>query len=145
MSSAIAQRECDVFSRYLGGSGPTPYVLTKYLAGAASMPAAGAQAGRLIDRWLLAVARSSPTAARFADSYARIFRPHGPLRHRLVLLLAILENSPGFHTQLDHATLGTPIRILLGLGVTGVGFVLRLVVGLACFGPVHLLSGTAHD
>jgi hypothetical protein len=143
--TAALERECEVFCHYLTGSAATEYVVRKYVAGHASMPAAGTRVDRLIDRWLLAVARTGPTPARFADSYARMLRPHGPLRHRLVLLLAILENSPGFHERLDHATRGAPMGIMLELGITGVGFVLRLALGLACFGPVHLVSGAARD
>ena len=139
------KRECEVFCRYLTGSAPTDYVVRKYLAGHAAMPAAGARAGRLVDRWLLVVAHTGPPGARLADSYARILRPHGPLRHRLVLLLAILENSPGFHERLDRATIGSPLGIMLELGLTGVGFALRLALGLACFGPVHLVSGATND
>ena len=145
MITTALERECDVFCRYLTGSVPTDYVVRKYLAGHAAMPAAGARAERLVDRWLLVVAHTGSPGARLADSYARILRPHGPLRHRLVLLLAILENSPGFHERLDHATIGSPVKILLELGLTGIGFVLRLVLGLACFGPVHLVSGATHD
>ena len=145
MTSSALPRECEVFCRYLGGSAPTDYVARKYLAGCAGMPAGGARVDRLIDRWLLTVAHSGTPGARLADSYARVLRPHGPLRHRLVLMLAILENSPGFHERLDRATIGSPLGIMLELGLTGVGFALRLALGLACFGPVHLVSGAAHD
>lgn len=145
MTTTALERECEVFCHYLTGSHGTGYVIQKYLAGHAAMPAAGRRGDLLIDRWLLVVARAGPTGARLADSYARILRPHGPLRHRLVLLLAILENSPGYHERLDHATIGSPVGILLELGLTGAGFVLRLLLGLACFGPVHIVSGTAHD
>jgi hypothetical protein len=109
------------------------------------MPAAGARVVSRIDRWLLQVALTGAAGARLADTYARIFRPHGPLRHRLVLLLAILENSPHFHEQLDRATLGSPLGIMLELGATGVGFLMRLALGLVCFAPVQLLSGSARD
>ncbi len=86
-----------MFCHYLTGSHGTGYVIQKYLAGQAAMPAAGRRVDLLIDRWLLVVARTGPAGARLADSYARILRPHGPLRHRLVLFLAILENSPCSH------------------------------------------------
>ncbi len=133
-------RECRVFARYLAGMPPTRYVLERYAAAQASLPTAPHQAPR-IDRLLLGVATPGVPLCRIADAYARWCRPRGLLRQKLVLALAVLENSPPAHRSLTAATTAPPLRILLGIAgslALGLG---ALLAGLIAFGPIHLVLG----
>jgi len=101
MNSAQLDRECRIFSRYLTGQPPTPYILEKYreyhrITGTF----AGLEENRF-DRLLVDLAARSPVLARIADSYASRFRKHGALRKKLVLLLALSECAPPACDYLD--------------------------------------------
>jgi len=137
--SGAATQECIVFTRYLTGIAPTPYVIEKYraLQGAAS---ALPDAADRLDRRLLQVAVRGPVRARIADAYARIFRPAGTLRRRLVLTFAILESSPGFHTRFTHGTVQGFAAALAGVAASAVSFLLCMAAGLPLFGPAHIAA-----
>jgi hypothetical protein len=79
---------------------------------------------------------------RVADAYARIFRPHGALRQKLTLLLAVLESAPATHREFTSggsgvaAAIGRSALSLLGFGVA-------FLTGLLLLGPVHLVLSRA--
>jgi hypothetical protein len=68
-------------------------------------------------RWLL-----GPTDAGLAW-----LDPHSPVRHRLVLMLAVLEASPHHHRRFLASP--WPRAALIGLGLKAVRAALRVVVG----------------
>lgn len=137
--AADVAAECRVFARYLTGADPSPYVLACYARGLAAA-SAGAPGDRL-DAALLAGARRGPWAARSADAYARFVRPFGPLRRRLVLLLAVLETAPGTSGAIHAADTGGPVPTLLRLAAEGLVFALALATGIVRFLPAHLGGG----
>ena len=133
--------ECHVYARYLADTNPTPYVVDAY---ARLRPTASRSAradARLIERSLLAASRWGAWPLRVADGYARFFLPRSVLRRRLVLMLAILENSPDGERQLNSGDEGSLVAVGARLMLTGVASVLCLAIGVVCFAPFHLLSG----
>ena len=131
--------ECRVFSRYLARQEPTLYVLSSYQRLCRLDPLSLAPLS-LIDRGSLGLARRGSVPARVADAYARIFRPYGPLRRRLILLLAILENSPPSDGPLNAAREGSRAGILVGMVLTLLAGGLALLAGILLLGPLHLGS-----
>ena len=134
----VLAEECRVFTRYLTGQPPTDYVVRKYQQGHQAIPYRLKGEEDAFDVFLAIAARRGPFMARIADAYARRARPHGVLRQKLSLLLAILENSPSDHRRFTAGGRG----ILLAWLVTGyclARFVFFTLVGTLFFGPLKLL------
>lgn len=125
-----------MFARYLSGREADDYVVRKYVE---LHPAAEQAAGsrHAIDDVLVRFAARGPVRARVADAYARIFRPHGLLRCKLVLAFAVLENSPGFHRPFTGGSGGSLVGGALRFVAAGTVFVLTLVVGVLLFLPAR--------
>ncbi len=139
LDPAVA-RECRVFTRYLARGLPSEYVLSCYGRLLASAREPGALAPPLIDRVLLGFARLGGPATRIADAYATRLRPYGPLRRRLILLLAILENAPPTAEPLNAARRGPVLGAGLGIAAALASSAGALLLGLVLLGPLHLLS-----
>jgi hypothetical protein len=139
LSSPLA-RECHVLTRYLAGTEATDYVLEKYQACHASLPKASKPPPPWFDQLLLAVARRGPLGAGLVDSYTRWFSPGCVVRYKLTLLLAVLENSPGFHGRVTSATIGTRWAVIGSLTLAGLREAVVLPVGVVMFGPLNLLA-----
>jgi hypothetical protein len=136
----ILEQECDVLSRYLTGSRPTPYLTRKYREGHQAIPFNTEPASDPFDAVLVMFARKSPWLARMADAYARRARPHGMLRQKLTLLLAITENAPPHYRDLTSGSShGSMSRALLSTTVSLGAFGLALTAGAFMLGPLHLL------
>jgi len=131
-------RECRALSRYLAGVEPTPSITSAYARGHARMPAAGPGAADAVDRLLLDAALAHPLLTRPADGYARLTRPTGLLRQKLVLLCAILESGPPAHGWFDTARTGSPALALARVLLTGLGSLTALAAGTAIFAVPHL-------
>jgi hypothetical protein len=137
---ALVEAECRVLTRFLVSQDPTPYVLDSYARLHRSATPPDADVARLIERALLSSARYGATAVGIADCYAKFFVPRSVLRCRLVMLLAILENSPRTERELNSAAEGSlwlfAVRVLL----VGISVALRLAAGIVLFLPWHALS-----
>ncbi len=133
------RREVGVFTRYLVGRPPDEAVASAYARGLAAVPVQGTS----WDRTLVAVARVHPAATRCADAYARFFARRGLLRHRLVLLAAILESRAPFAAAFDAPPPGSPVRVVLRLAWTGAVFMLAAAAGLLLLGPLHAAARAA--
>lgn len=138
-AGAAADAECRVFSRYIADLEPSDYVVRCYRR---ALPSATAAAGgdSAFDRILLEVGRLGALPLRVADGYSRCFRPRSALRCRLLLLLAILENSPPSAGRLNSARqgsfVGLCVRVAGALSLGGLSF----VAGVVLLGPLHLAS-----
>ena len=137
--------ECRAFTAYLTGLAPTAYVLEKYRLGHGRIPYLTQEPPQWVDRLLLRAAIHGSLLLRCADAYARILRPTGMLRQKLVLALAVLENSPPTHLRLNSAREGNPAVLALGILGRGLEFSITLLIGLVCFAPVHLVSALSPD
>ncbi|TFG52431.1 MAG: hypothetical protein E4H37_05990 [Gemmatimonadales bacterium] len=139
-SAEPLRREANIFTRYLLSRAPSDYVVDKYHQGHRVIPYLNGAGALPIDTLLVKVARRGVLSAWIADSYARIFRRSGPLRQKLVLLAAILESSPSFHSDMGGSTHANRLHVLVRLVVLGLGFAVRLPVAVLVFGPMHLLG-----
>jgi len=129
-------REFAVFARYLGTAVPGPQAEAAYLR---AEPMAAALAGDGVDRLLIGLARRSVAGCGVADAYARLARPHGPLRRRLVLTLAVLESTAGIHTAYDTARPSGTLTAWLAIGARGIRWLLRTGIAVLALAPFHIM------
>ncbi len=132
--------ECRIFTRYLASQEPSDYIREHYARCHALIPCRDASSVDAVDRMLLHAARRGPIATRIADAYARFARPNGALRQKLVLMLAVLENSPETHTRFDTASTGGIFQAGLVVVAAGVAGAASLAAGVLLLGPLHLFA-----
>lgn len=136
------EAECRAFTRYLIRQAADPYIVARYQDGHRGIPFRRAGRRDAVDGMLVLFASHGGWRVRVADAYARVFRPHGVLRQKLTLLLAILENAPATHRQLTSGgrglggAIGRIALALLGFGVAFLG-------GMLLLGPAHLVLSRA--
>ena len=129
--------ECEVFTKYLLGCSPQPYVVRKYAE--AHDVAAVFSTGSGFDNLLVRVASAHPALTRLADSYARMFVPKGLLRKKLVLLLAILETSAPSYQLIDAVDGGGKAALLFRLVFKGLAFAISVVAATIFFLPLQMI------
>jgi hypothetical protein len=142
MSSPL-RLECAVYTRFLTGRAPSPYIQQKYEEFYRIRGEFPELETDPLERFLVQFSRRGPLFTAIADSYASRFRKRGALRKKLVLLLAILESVPPTSEYLDLPDTGGRLRIILRLGWYAVTFLAALGAGLLIIGPVHLLTTAA--
>ena len=132
----LLRRECQVFFHYLCDLEMDPYIVAKYCEAHRKVPGYTPSPG--FDQLLVQFAAMRSSFTRMADSYSRFFAPRSTLRKKLILLVAILESSPGGSAFLD--TVDTENKLLLTgrLLLQGVRFVANLALGTALLFPCHL-------
>jgi len=136
---ALAQ-ECRVFTSYLAGQEPTSGICRAFERGHARIPYRQADGPDAIDTLLIRAALIGGPATRVADIYARLFRPTGALRQKLVLLCAVLENSPETHAWFNSADTANSARVFGRIIYAGLASGLALLAGLVLLGPLHLAA-----
>lgn len=127
------EREGRILLAHLTNRDPTDYAIACYRR---CRDAAAADDDGL-DTLLLRAACRRPWLAGPADAYARLARPAGGFRRRVVLALAIVENAPDTHGTL-HPRQAPPLSAWLALAGGLVVASCRLAAGIAWFGPAHL-------
>jgi hypothetical protein len=75
-----------------------------------------------------------------ADTYARLTRPHGVLRRKLVLALAVLESSATSHADYDTARGSPVLSAWTAILVRGTWWAAQLALALILLAPVHLVA-----
>jgi hypothetical protein len=135
--NATLAREFERLARYLGTRSPTPAATAAYVSAHPSVVAVPADR---LDRWLVAVGRRSGIGCARADTYARLARPHGVLRRKLVLALAVLESSATSHADYDTARSSTTLSAWLAIVGQGTWWAAQLALALILLGPVHLVA-----
>ena len=133
------QQECRTFTRYLMRREPDSYVIRKYVECHTAV-LRDAPLALPIDSALVRFAGGGSFRARVADAYARMFRPHGLLRRKLILVFAILESSRAYHREITAGGDGNYWVAWLRIAGSIVGFLAALTVGIAVFLPQHLLT-----
>jgi len=141
---AELRRECEVFCRLLADRPPNDSVIGSYVRGHQRIPYLAAPGPTGGERLLLAVARWGRLPARLADTYSRFLHPISPLRQKLVLLLAILESTPPYHTRLNTAEVGSLAGVGARLVLRGLGFVALLVSSVVLLGLPDLIATLLH-
>lgn len=142
MNHSRIERECRTFARYLIGRDPEPYVLGKYAEYHSQQGARIAPADPF-DRFLLDISVCGPFWTRLADTYASRFYKHASVRKKLVLMLALLECSPGTFEILDRATargvVSACARLAWGVAV----YATSLLIAVVLFLPVRMCKSAA--
>lgn len=132
-SDPAVEREGQILLAHLARRHPTDYAIACYRR----CRVAAAAADDRLDLLLLRAACRRPWLAAPADAYARLVRPAGGFRRRVVLALAIVENAPDTHGGL-HPRQAPRITAWVALAGCLLVAACRIAAGIVCFGPVHL-------
>ena len=132
-----------MFCRYLVGRKPDAYVRSCYCKAHDLGVVDSAGAGRW-DRLVVRIAGTSTWMTRLADAHTRAFGG-SLMRKKLVLMLAIVENSPGFHHVIDAVTYRTRFGFLVAAGCTTLISAVALATGTLLFLPMRLACAFLRD
>ena len=135
----VLLRECDAFTRYLSGQPADPALSDHYLAAVAAR-GLDREPDSAFDRRLLDLARRWPPILWLGDAWCGLFRRRSLLRRRLVLLLAIAENSPRTHARFDRAATGGPAMAMARLAWHGLAGAALLAVAALAMVPLGVWS-----
>jgi hypothetical protein len=86
------------------------------------------------DDALVAFARGGPWRARLADVYASRFDRSGPLRRKLVLMVAMLESVGETSRRVDRPTTESFAAFALGAAGRGLWYIVALPVSMLLVG-----------
>ena len=136
MSQNRLEQECYTYGRYLIEQDPKPYVVRKYIAYHAQFGARIAPNDDL-DRFLTEISGRGPFWARLADTYASRFHKRAAVRKKLVLMLALLECSPGSFEYLDGVSGGGVPKTLLRLAWRAAAYAGTMVMAVLLLMPVQ--------
>lgn len=125
--------EFRAFARYLGWTGPIDRLAASYVRLHQYAP----EGSSPIDPLLMRIASGGWFCVTLADAYGRLAAPHGTLRRRLVLVLAILESASVSHAEYDAANAAPPLETWLRLVVIGVRWALTTLLAVILIGPLH--------
>jgi hypothetical protein len=137
---AALEAECAVLTRHLAGIAPSPYVVAQYLRAHEAGRYGPVRSVEDEDDPLVLAARGGRVGARLADAWAAAFDREGPLRRKLVLLLALLESGRE-SDLLDRPGAGGIAAFLRATTFRSVGYVLTLLVATFVVGPRVLVAG----
>lgn len=137
------ERQCRLFSLYLVSREPSGYVTAQYLEAHRTHPEFSNVRLDFFNRTLLRAALTSRPAASAADAYARILAPRSMLRKKLILLLALLEISPGSFDALEAPTAGSTARAYVALAGRCARFAVLLALSSIFLLPTQLVSRAA--
>lgn len=132
------RREADCFSRLLCGVAAPPDAIEAYIDAHGHRDAL--RSANAFQEKLVQHASRGVFSARMADGYARFFDPRGPLRHKLVLMLAILESMPPTHRLLDAPVGGAFLGAVVYLVLHGLRAVFCIVLGILFFAPLRFVT-----
>jgi hypothetical protein len=139
MNSDGLERQCRLFSRYLLDREPTAYVLSQYLRAHQVHPEFVNARLKPFDEALLRLGPGSRLTMPMVDAYARIFAPRSMLRKKLILLLAILESSPGSFESLESPTATSRVGAYISLAARCARFAGFLALSSMVLLPVQLV------
>jgi len=137
---ATLEAECDVLARHVAGLEASPAVRAKYVQAHEAGRRGPLRSPDDEDDVLVHVARGGPLRARLADAWAAVFDRGGPLRRKLVLLVAILESGPA-SALLDRPDPGGLSAFVRASGWRAGGFALAFLAAAVVIGPRWLLAG----
>lgn len=135
--ATIVEQEFRVFAAHLGTTEPPPDSVAAYRRGYARTEAIPTDG---VDRWLARIASRSPGWCALADCYARLVRPHGLLRRKLVLALAVLEAGPVTHADYDEARPAPMPTAWATVVLHGLRWLATLTAAILVLGPRHLFE-----
>ena len=126
-AGAPAPDDARRIARAILGETPTEDEVTRWLDAVANaaLPLSGARDARLWD-----LARRGGPWTNLVDAGLALLEPYSPVRHRLYLMLAILEASPT-HARRFEPRARPALAAVLGLGLRGAWGAARAVLGVA--------------
>jgi hypothetical protein len=119
-------REAGLIARYLLGEAPRPEEAERW---AHAVESAAAPLERARDRRLWALGMRSPFWLGLVDAGLALADPHSPVRHRVCLMLAVLEASPAHVRKFESRD--EPWSALPALAGRGILAALRSAGGFA--------------
>ncbi|MGQ0764511.1 MAG: hypothetical protein ACT4OZ_02480 [Gemmatimonadota bacterium] len=123
-------------ARYLGTQVVSDHATELY----AGMLSSAGETSSPIEKTLLGMLGRGPLSAALADSYARRFFPHGVVRRRLTLALALLESGAGTHSSYDRGIGASRPVTWAALAGAGIVWLTRTVAAFLILAPVHLVA-----
>ncbi len=134
----IKLKECRVYTKYLIGENPTPYVEKKYLE---FLEKVDTDFKNGFDKLLSGLSVKTQIFTKICDGYSRFFFPHSTLRKKLGYLFAILETSPITYKYIDDIGSKKLFSILFSLSIRGFWMVFHLLISVLFFLPLQVLLG----
>ena len=138
-TSIDLDRECTTLHQYLASRQPDEYVCAQYREAHSELEILQTSAG-WFDDFLVKSGFISPVFMHLVQSYSRIMQPHARVRRKAVLLLAIMECSPGVLDVVQHAGPTGKLGSLARAGAAVAGFAISFLVSLVLLAPIHLVA-----
>lgn len=111
---ARLEREGDVLARFVAGCPLSARGRERYVAAHARGELRPPRGVGGFDRVLVGLARTGTLGARIADAHASLLDRGGLLRHKLVLVLALLESSSPGEERVDRPSVSSHAAFLFG-------------------------------
>ena len=131
-------RECQVYSKYLIQQVPGKYVVDKYHDAHKKSRDLRRPPKNKFDEVLIKLSSKTPFMTKIVDSYAALFFKNSLFRKKVIVLMAILENSPLSYLAFEAPDSKSPFLIALSLGLRGIYFVFTLAFSLLLFIPLRI-------
>lgn len=136
VDSAVLRRECERMCRYLVGGAPREYVIQRYVDGHIARPE-WFEPRSALDRTLSSAAHTLPLG--IVDATSRFASPGSVVRRKLILLLAILENTPPTCDLFEVPTVSGRAGFYLRMIPKGIALLGALLLGAVLIMPLHLV------
>jgi hypothetical protein len=143
MRPDVLAAECRIFSAYLIGEQPTPYVVQKYRQAHAMNSALSREAATPFDAITLKLVRACPGLLGLVDAYSALFRKRALVRAKLILVLSLLEVSNPSYRHFDAAEPRGTARLGGVLAYRGLLSMATLLLAVALLGPVDAVCSRA--
>jgi len=130
--------ECDIFARQIIGRPASDRTIKAY-RGALMARGMAAAPTRPFERLTLALARKGTIPAGWVDAYSALLHRRGLVRRRMIVLAAILENTPEGAGAFDSPASGGKARALARLAWAGAAGCVSLALGLLVLMPARLV------
>ncbi len=137
MNTSQLERECLIYTQYLIGRMPSPYVVNRYLDFHHKSDAMTSLEFDAFDQFLVSVSARGPFWASMADSYASVFRKDSVIRKKLVLTLALLECVAPSFEALDDVDSRSAMAMPVALAWRAAKYAFLLGSSVVVFTPVR--------
>jgi hypothetical protein len=137
MNTSQLERECLIYTQYLIGRMPSPYVVNRYLDFHHKSDAMTSLGFDAFDHFLVSVSARGPFWASMADSYASLLRKDSAVRKKLVLTLALLECVAPSFEALDQVDSRSNVAMPIALAWRAAKYAFLLGSSVVVFTPVR--------
>lgn len=133
-------KECEVFTQYLIGERPDPYIVDKYHQAHHIDPRLQNMSIPAFDRFLLSIGGAHPWLTAIVDAHTSFFRQGAVIRKKLILLMALLESHGSSHRQFEISDSSSRIVLFTMLAWKGIMFGLRLGLAITLLLPLQMIT-----